>query len=68
MGLDDTLKQQISARMPELKAKLVDEFDELTHDDLKGADDPDEVVNRVAKKTGKPRDEVEGRVKAHAVA
>jgi len=31
MGLDDMLKQQIRARAPELKRKLVDEFSELTH-------------------------------------
>jgi predicted house-cleaning noncanonical NTP pyrophosphatase (MazG superfamily) len=66
MGLDDMLKDQISSRMPELKEKLVSEFDELTHDDLEGADDPDEVVDRVAKKTGQPREQVEQRVKAHA--
>jgi len=66
MGLDDMLKQQISSHMPELKDKLVNEFGELTHDDLKGANDPDEVVDRVAKKTGQPRDQVEQRVKAYA--
>ena len=68
MGLDDMLKQQISSRMPELKEKLVSEFGELSHSDLDGADDPDEVVDRVAKKTGQPRDQVEQRVKAHAGA
>jgi hypothetical protein len=66
MGLDDMLKDQISSRMPELKDKLVSEFSELTHEDLDGADDPDEVVDRVAKKTGQPREQVEQRVKAHA--
>src|SRR5690349_10721456 len=37
MGLDDMLKEQISSRMPELKDKLVNEFSELSHDDLQGA-------------------------------
>jgi hypothetical protein len=63
MGLDDMLKQQIRARAPELKKRLVDEFDELTHDDMKDAgDDPDEIVDRVQKKTGQPREQVEQRV------
>jgi hypothetical protein len=66
MGLDDMLKQQITSRMPELKEKLVNEFDELTHGDLDGADDPDAVVDRVSKKTGQPREQVEARIKAHA--
>jgi flagellar basal body-associated protein FliL len=66
MGLDETLKQQISSHVPELKEKLVNEFDQLTHDDLKGADDPDEIADRVAKKTGQPREQVEARMKAHA--
>lgn len=63
MGLDDMLKQQVRERAPEVKEKLVQEFDELTHDDLKDAgDDPDEIVNRVQKKTGQPREQVEQRV------
>jgi ElaB/YqjD/DUF883 family membrane-anchored ribosome-binding protein len=63
MGLDDMLKQQIRERAPELKQKLVQEFDELTHDDMKDAgDDPDEIVDRVQKKTGQPREQVEQRV------
>jgi flagellar basal body-associated protein FliL len=67
MGLDDTLKDQIRKHAPEIKEKLVAEFDELTHDDLKDAgDDPDEIVVRVSKKTGTPREEVERRVHAHA--
>jgi phage regulator Rha-like protein len=62
MGLDDMLKQQIRERAPELKKRLVDEFDELTHDDMKDAgDDPDEIVDRV-QKTGQPREQVEQRV------
>lgn len=65
MGLDDMLKQQARERAPELKEKLVQEFDELTHDDLKDAgDDPDEIVNRVQKKTGQPREQVEQRVQS----
>jgi ElaB/YqjD/DUF883 family membrane-anchored ribosome-binding protein len=63
MGLDDMLKQQIRDRAPELKQKLVDEFDELTHNDMKEAgDDPDEIVDRIHKKTGQPREQVEQRV------
>lgn len=63
MGLDDMLKQQLRERSPELKEKLVSEFDELSHDDLKDAgDDPDEIVNRVQQKTGQPREQVEQRV------
>ena len=64
MGLDDMLKQQIRDRAPDLKRKLVDEFSELTHDDLKDAsDDPDEIVAKVQKKTGQPREQVEQRVR-----
>ena len=63
MGLDDMRKQQLRERSPELKEKLVSEFDELSHDDLKDAgDDPDEIVNRVQQKTGQPREQVEQRV------
>jgi ElaB/YqjD/DUF883 family membrane-anchored ribosome-binding protein len=63
MGLDDMLKQQIRERAPELKKKLVDEFNELTHQDMEDAgDDPDEIVDRVQKKTGQPREQVEQRV------
>jgi ElaB/YqjD/DUF883 family membrane-anchored ribosome-binding protein len=63
MGLDDMLKQQIRERAPELKQRLVDEFQELTHDDMKDAsDDPDEIVDRIHKKTGQPREQIEQRV------
>jgi phage regulator Rha-like protein len=63
MGLDDTLKQQIRERAPELKRKLVDEFDELTHKDMdEASDDPDEIVDHIQKKTGQPREQVEQRV------
>jgi phage regulator Rha-like protein len=64
MGIDDMLKQQIRARAPELKKRLVDEFDELTQDDMKEAsDDPDDIVDRIQRKTGQPREQVEERVK-----
>ena len=64
MGLDDMLKQQIRERAPELKQRLVDEFGELTQGDLEDAsDDPDEIVDRVQKKTGQPREQVEQRVR-----
>jgi hypothetical protein len=63
MGLDDMLKQQIRDRAPELKQKLVAEFSELTHKDMdETGDDPDEIVDRVQKKTGQPREQVEQRV------
>jgi phage regulator Rha-like protein len=63
MGLDDMLKQQMRERAPQLKQRLVDEFEELTHDDMKDAsDDPDEIVDRIHKKTGQPREQVEQRV------
>jgi phage regulator Rha-like protein len=63
MGLDDMLKQQIRERAPELKQKLVAEFNELTHKDMdETSDDPDEIVDRIQKKTGQPREQVEQRV------
>jgi len=63
MGLDDLLKQQIRDRTPELKPKLVNEFDELTQKDMdETGDDPDEIVDRVQQKTGQPRDQLEQRV------
>lgn len=63
MGLDDMLKEQIRARAPELKKRLVDEFDGLSHDDMKDTgDDPDAIVDRVQQKTGQPREQVEQRV------
>lgn len=67
MGLDDVLKQQIREHAPELKQRLVQEFDELTHDDMQQTgDDPDEIVDKISQKTGKPREQVEQRV--HQVA
>jgi hypothetical protein len=63
MGIDDMLKQQIRDRAPELKQKLVQEFNELTQKDMdETSDDPDEIVDRVQKKTGQPREQVEERV------
>jgi len=63
MGIDDMLKQQIRERAPELKQRLVSEFSELTDKDLEDSgDDPDEIVDRVQKKTGQPREQVEARV------
>ena len=63
MGLDDMLKQQIRDRAPELKGKLVDEFNELTHQDMEEtSDDPDEIVDRIQRKTGQPREQIEQRV------
>ena len=63
MGLDDMLKQQLRERAPELKLKLVDEFDEVTHADMDDAgDDPDKIVDKVQQKTGQPREQVEKRV------
>ena len=67
MGLDDMLKQQVRQHAPELKQKLVNEFSELTHKDMEEAgDDPDEIVDRIQKKTGQPREQVEQRVSHHA--
>ena len=67
MGLDDMLKQQVRQHAPDLKQKLVDEFSELTHKDVEVAgDDPDEIVDRIQKKTGQPREQVEQRVSHHA--
>jgi hypothetical protein len=63
MGIDDMLKQQIRDRAPDLKQKLVQEFDEVTQKDMDDAsDDPDDIVDRVQKKTGQPREQVEQRV------
>jgi hypothetical protein len=63
MGIDDMLKQQIRDRAPELKQKLVAEFSEVTQKDMdEASDDPDDIVDRVQKKTGQPREHVEQRV------
>jgi hypothetical protein len=63
MGIDDMLEQQIRDRAPELKQKLVAEFSEVTQKDMdEASDDPDDIVDRVQKKTGQPREQVEQRV------
>jgi ElaB/YqjD/DUF883 family membrane-anchored ribosome-binding protein len=63
MGLDDLLKQQIRDRAPELKQRLVQEFNELTHQDMDDtSDDPDEIVDKIQQKTGQPREQIEQRV------
>jgi hypothetical protein len=63
MGIDEMLKQQIRDRAPELKQKLVAEFSEVTQKDMdEASDDPDDIVDRVQKKTGQPREQVEQRV------
>ena len=59
---DDMLNQQIRDRAPELKQKLVNEFSEVTQQDMdEASDDPDEIVERVQQKTGQPREQVEQR-------
>jgi uncharacterized protein YjbJ (UPF0337 family) len=64
MGLDDTLKSQLQERLGDLKPKLVEEFDELTHQDVEEAgDDPDKIVDKIQQKTGQPREQVEQRVR-----
>lgn len=63
MGLDDVLKKQIRDRAPEVKQRLVQEFKDLTHDDMQQTgDDPDEIVDKVQQKTGQPREQIEKRV------
>jgi hypothetical protein len=63
MGLDEMLKQQIREHTPEVKKILVEDFHELSHDDLeKAGDDPDKIVDHIQKKTGQPREQVEQRV------
>lgn len=48
---------------PELKQKLVAEFSEVSQKDMdEASDDPDDIVDRVQKKTGQPREQVEQRV------
>jgi phage regulator Rha-like protein len=64
MGLDDMLKDQLRQHAPEVKRQLVKEFDELTQEDMdQTGDDPDEIVDKVSKKTGQPREQVEQRIK-----
>jgi hypothetical protein len=67
IGLVDLVKEQIRARAPELQKPLVNEFEELTDRNIDDAsDDPDEIVDRIQKKTGQPREQVEERVKQAA--
>jgi hypothetical protein len=64
MGIDDMVKKEISEITPDIKNRLVNAFDALTHEDLKDAStDPNEVVDRIQQKTGQPREEVEKQVK-----
>ncbi|HEY7692864.1 MAG TPA: hypothetical protein VH816_11040 [Gaiellaceae bacterium] len=64
MGLDDMLKGQLQQRLGELKPKLVQEFDELTDQDVDDAgNDPDKIVDTIQQKTGQPREQVEQRVR-----
>jgi ElaB/YqjD/DUF883 family membrane-anchored ribosome-binding protein len=64
VGLDDILKQQLRDRLQDLKPRLVQEFNELTHKDVEEAgDDPDKIVDKIQQKTGQPRDQVEERVR-----
>jgi hypothetical protein len=64
MGIDDMVKKEISEITPDIKNRLVNAFDALTHEDLKDAgNDPNEVVDRIQQKTGQPREEVEKQVK-----
>jgi uncharacterized protein YjbJ (UPF0337 family) len=65
VGLDDTLKQQLRTRLQEVKPRLVQEFDELTDADVDEAgNDPDRIVDKIQRKTGQPRDQVEQRVRS----
>ena len=64
MGLDDTLKNQLRAQLRDLKPKFVQEFDELTQEDVEEAgDDPDKIVDRSSRRAGQPRNQVEQRVR-----
>jgi hypothetical protein len=58
------LKTQLRERLQDLKPKLVQEFKELTHQDVEEAgDDPDKIVDKIHEKTGQPREQVEERVR-----
>ena len=73
MGLDDTLKNQLRAQLRDVKPKLVQEFDELTQEDVDEAGDlPGQVtgvmtmpkkgdVNVVPSDKGGARDRRNGR-------
>ena len=63
MGLDD-IKSDLMGRAQDIKLRIVQEFDEVTDRDMQEAgDDPDQIVDKVSEKTGKPRSEVEQRVR-----
>src|SRR5688500_8234996 len=48
MGLDDMLKGQLRERLGDLKPRLVQEFSELTDDDVNEAgNDPDRIVDKI---------------------
>ncbi len=63
MGLDD-IKSDLMGRAQDIKSRIVQEFDEISDSDMEEAgDDPDRIVDKVSEKTGKPRSEVEQRVR-----
>jgi hypothetical protein len=63
MGLDD-IKNDLMGRAQDIKSRLVQEFDEVNDSDMDEAgDDPDRIIDKVSEKTGKPREEVEQRVR-----
>ncbi|HET8741308.1 MAG TPA: hypothetical protein VFM41_01690 [Gaiella sp.] len=63
MGLDD-IKSDLMGRAQDIKSRIVQEFDEISDSDMEEAgDDPDRIVDKVSEKTGKPRAEVEQRVR-----
>ena len=64
MGLDDTLRREITTRARDLKTRLVHEYNELTDRDMDEVDDDaDAIVDKVQQKTGQPRAQVEQRVR-----
>jgi hypothetical protein len=64
VGLDDCSRTSLRERLQDLKPKLVQEFKELTHQDVDEAgDDPDKIVDKIQQKTGQPREQVEERVR-----
>ena len=64
MGLDDTLRLEISTKVRDLKRRLVMEYNEVTDRDMdEVGDDADAIVDKVQQKTGQSRDKVEQRVR-----
>jgi uncharacterized protein YjbJ (UPF0337 family) len=64
VGLDDTLRQEISTKARVLKTRLVQEYNEVTDRDMdEVGDDADAIVDKVQQKTGQSRDQVEQRVR-----